>query len=238
MLAAVRSGAALRAPSFKGPVPQLRTASEHAHAAPSILIASATGDISKLSGAVAARLRDGHSAKLSAIGPQAVQTALRSIARSTYWLGKEKPGEEVLIKADRQTQKKDSPDEYVEMRLDAQLWLKDGKDGQEESVPISAKTNTGNAAAFVAARLAEDPTVTPALRSVGALAASQAVKALVIARTYVAKAHPGEDLLICLREQSRPNSGTMGSIRTPQSSNEMVFACKRKLVRDQPTLPI
>ena len=82
-----------------------------------MLIASSKGDVSKLGGAIAAkflrnysfgsipshatarepmgicRLRKGEVARLSAIGPNAIQSALRSLTRSGHWLAEDRKTE-------------------------------------------------------------------------------------------------------------------------------------------------
>ncbi|CAE6960953.1 erg10 [Symbiodinium sp. CCMP2592] len=205
---------------------------------PEVLIASAAGNISKLGGAVASRLREGQVARLSAIGPPALHSALRSLTLSGHWLSKEKEDQELLFIAERHVQKQDQ-NEYIEMRLVAELLPKSGKKAREEVVPISQKTNVGQAAAFMASRLAEEPDVTLALRSVGAVAGSQAIKALVIARKYVQKAHPGEDLVVCAREEAKAdNSMASRSNASASESNakQMVLACRRQPARERSSL--
>ncbi|CAJ1459867.1 unnamed protein product, partial [Effrenium voratum] len=85
------------------------------------------------------------------------------------------------------------------------------------------KTNVGQAGSFVASRLAEEPQQALALRSVGAGAASQALKAVAIARRYVERAHPGEDLLVCPREESKPDSASSDG----RHLRQLVLVCHR-----------
>eukprot|EP00933_Yihiella_yeosuensis_P029259 TRINITY_DN22928_c0_g1_i2.p1 TRINITY_DN22928_c0_g1~~TRINITY_DN22928_c0_g1_i2.p1 ORF type:complete len:251 (+),score=56.89 TRINITY_DN22928_c0_g1_i2:79-831(+) len=202
------------------------------------LIVSKSADIGKLGGAIAARLRAGGSATLCAMGPQAVYLALRAVARSAEYVSKEKPKEEVLLVAEQSSDatlaSKSSPEGNVEMRLEAKMFPKPTSENhEEEAVLVAQKSNVGNTAAFLAARLSERSNAkgdaNPSLRGMGATAASQALKAVAIARTYVAKAHPGEDVLVHPKIVKKDRPLQEGE-EVAKKTLEFVLQCRRMKV--------
>lgn len=179
-----------------------------ATAARSVLMASAQTDVSKLSGALAARLRASGSASVKAMGPKAVQSATRALLRCRYWLQQERADYETWLLVDR-IHTENEKDALGELLIEAR-WAPTSEMREEEEVLVSQKSNIGQVASFVANRLAEEPRVAPALKSVGPQAASQALRALAIARKYVAKAHPGEELFLLPREEKKSQEGGQG----------------------------
>eukprot|EP00913_Durusdinium_trenchii_P012520 g11756.t1 len=66
-----------------------------------LLMASAGTDVGKLGGAICARLRQEGQAEVQAMGPAALQRALRGLLRCRYWLQQERPGHETYLSVDR-----------------------------------------------------------------------------------------------------------------------------------------
>eukprot|EP00435_Cladocopium_sp_Y103_P058568 s512_g20.t1 len=194
-----------------------------------VLMASAQTDVSKLSGALAARLRASGSASVKAMGPNAVQSATRALLRCRYWLQQERADHETWLLVDR-VHTENEKDALGELVIEAR-WAPTARSMlEEEEVLVSQKSNIGQVASFVANRLAEEPHVAPALKSVGPQAASQALRALAIARKYVAKEHPGEELLLCPREEKKSQEGGRG--RRGDHYRQLVLVCHRQAVAD------
>eukprot|EP00434_Breviolum_minutum_P010565 symbB.v1.2.009318.t1/scaffold585.1/size314277/8 len=197
-------------------------------AASEVLMASSRTEVSKLSGAIASRLRETNRAKVKAMGPLALQTATRALLRSGDWLRQERTDQDIWVSCERthsETKEGSKVESHKELLLEARLLPKETETSiPEEDVFVSQKSNIGHVAAFVATRLKEEPNVAPTLRSVGPQAANQALRAMAIARGFVANDHPGEELLFLPREEKK-REGKEG-----EHLLQLVLVCHRKAV--------
>ena len=100
-----------------------------------------------------------------------------------------------------------------ELTLSAALF--DAVEAKEEDVYVSQKSNVGLTASYVARRLAEEPSVALALRSVGIAAQQKAVYACVIARGYV-KAEQGLALWLRPREEEKVQERLGAGFQAPK----------------------
>ncbi|CAK9100878.1 unnamed protein product [Durusdinium trenchii] len=185
-----------------------------------LLMASAGTDVGKLGGAICARLRQEGQAEVQAMGPAALQRALRGLLRCRYWLQQERPGHETYLSVEAIHHEAGSKAEQAmgELRLAVLLRPRVVSAASEEDVVVSQKSNIGKLGAYVSSRLAEDAEVRLAVRSVGPKAGSQALRALSIATRLVAK--DGYRLLLAPREEEKAEDAG-------PSVRQLVLVCHR-----------
>lgn len=135
---------------------------------------------------------------VAAMGPESAYAALRSIATAGEYLGSERPRDELAVTVERGSAGKDPGGaELFELRLRVRLEPKAATEAEEREVRVAQATNIGRVASFVARAMGEKGGV-PALRGMGAAAASQALKAVTIAQKYV-RDERAEELVVTPR---------------------------------------
>eukprot|EP00927_Polykrikos_kofoidii_P044676 TRINITY_DN38579_c0_g1_i2.p1 TRINITY_DN38579_c0_g1~~TRINITY_DN38579_c0_g1_i2.p1 ORF type:complete len:198 (+),score=54.86 TRINITY_DN38579_c0_g1_i2:513-1106(+) len=140
------------------------------------------------------------------MGPAACYAALRAVAVAGEYLREDRPGEELLISPERESRGAAS-DSLFEMRLDVRCMAKVDVAVPEVTVNVAQKTNVGNVASFVARALLEAEADQskkgfPAFRTMGGPAASQALKAALIAKGYLSQ-DDGRELALVPRLEKR-----------------------------------
>eukprot|EP00929_Paragymnodinium_shiwhaense_P106017 TRINITY_DN71106_c1_g1_i4.p1 TRINITY_DN71106_c1_g1~~TRINITY_DN71106_c1_g1_i4.p1 ORF type:complete len:276 (+),score=81.54 TRINITY_DN71106_c1_g1_i4:215-1042(+) len=189
-----------------------------------MLIASSETTHSKLAGAIAARIRYSGKADVTALGPQACYNALRAVAVAGEFLRDDIGEKELLCRADRLER---PADKVYETTLHVTCAARPAV-VEEVPIYIAQETNIGKVASFVARTLQEqqDKQV-PALRAMGADAASQAIKAAMIADTFLRK-EAGTQLLLSLRQdkQLKKDASAEAEKAKIKKRVQLVLACR------------
>merc|ERR1719469_393912 len=106
---------------------------------------------------------------------------------ASEWLRQERPAEEIALVVEQVTSGRGDDGQIVyQTRLLARLAPREETTSNDETkVLVAQLTNVRKVAVFVARSLVEGGTKMPALRAMGPLAVSQALKAASVAREFV-----------------------------------------------------
>jgi len=168
------------------------------------LMASATADVSKLGGAVAARLRQSGSAVIGAVGPQAAYRSIKAVVSATEYLRQDEgaPRDQSLAMRLSERPVPQKLDDGGGFRRTVMTFEVEPHQVSEVPRPVTrdiivgAQTNAGKAAAAVAGIMKQDKTATARTKAMGAAAIHQALVAHSLAQEYLNKDGHGVKFVI------------------------------------------
>lgn len=162
------------------------------------LVAAKGTEPGRLAGAIASQIRGLGAASVVAMGPAAAYVALKSAIIAGEFLKGEKPGQEVAFALKREDVSGDSDDIELQFCI-ALLPSPSEVPSGDKKILVSKTTNVGKLGSYMA-KVYEEEAFVPPLHGRGEVAVSQALKATMIANTYVTQGPKalaeGEELVL------------------------------------------
>jgi len=168
------------------------------------LMASANADVSKLGGAIAARLRQTGNAVIGAVGPQAAYRSIKAVVSATDYLRQDEGAPRNQLLAMRLSerpvpQKLDDGGSFRRTVMTFEVephHVPDVPGPVAKDIIVGAQTNAGKAAAAVAGVMKQDKSASSRTKAMGATAIHQALIAHSLAQDYLNKDGQGVKFVI------------------------------------------